>query len=266
MLHIPEETCYNIGMKLLLELAGVPVELDCLHNACYHALKPYERAPLAEDALLSHARVSVSPQRCAAAAAIYPPESTEAYVEYMELCPALSSALLPFGRVIFHAVAFLWRGRAWLLTAPSGTGKSTQYCQWKLLYGDQLQIINGDKPILYTREGEVYVTSSPWTGKEMMSQQLTAPLGGIICLEQAEENRIRRLSTREAVGPLYAQFLFDCAGPEEVHAVCRLEEAMLRRPVWLLENRGDADSARLCHQTLEDWLAGEHTERTGERL
>lgn len=251
---------------MLLDLAGVPVELNCLHDVYYPVFKPYERAPLAEDAPLSCARVRVSPARCAAAAAIYPPESSEAYVEYMELCPALSSALLPFGRVIFHAVAFLWQGRAWLLTAPSGTGKSTQYCQWKLLYGDRLQIINGDKPIVYIQDGDVYVTSSPWTGKEMMSQRLTAPLGGIICLEQAEENRIRRLHTREAVGPLYAQFLYDCAGPEEVRAVCRLEEAMLRQPVWLLENRGDADSVKLCHQTLVDWLTGEGRERTGECL
>lgn len=266
MLHIPEGTCYNTGMKLLLELAGVPVELDCLHDDYYPIFEPYQRAPQAEDAPLSCARACVSPRRCAAAAAIYPPESSEAYVEYMELCPVLSSALLPFGRAIFHAVAFLWQGRAWLLTAPSGTGKSTQYCQWKLLYGDQLQIINGDKPIVYEQDGDVYVTSSPWTGKEMMSQRLAAPLGGVLCLEQAEENRIRRLRAREAVGPLYAQFLYDHAGSEEVRAVCRLVEAMLRRPVWLLENRGDADSVRLCRKTLSDWLDGERAGETGTGL
>ena len=38
-------------------------------------------------------------------------------------------------RLLFHGCAFEWQGKAWIFTGPSGTGKTTQYVQWKLLYG-----------------------------------------------------------------------------------------------------------------------------------
>ena len=111
----------------------------------------------------------------------------------MELCPAISSAITVFDRIVFHAVSFIWKDLAWLVTAPSGTGKSTHYCLWKLLCPDEIQIINGDKPIVYIENDEVFATTSPWAGKENMSQRLTAKLGGIIVLEQSDSNEITRL-------------------------------------------------------------------------
>lgn len=242
----------------MIDLAGTPVELSTAYDTYAPYFAPYlwqGPAPLPVE------RVSVTRERLRRAAAIYPPNAPEDYVEYMELCPRASAAVLPAGRVIFHGVAFLWRERAWLLTAPSGTGKSTQYCLWKLLFPDEVQIINGDKPVVYLERGEAWVTSSPWAGKEGMSRRLHAPLGGIVWLQQAPENGMQRLSIHQCAGRLFTQFLFDCQEPAQVHAACRIEERMLRSPVWLLKNRGDAESARLCRRTLEAYLAENDTKR-----
>ena len=79
----------------------------------------------------------------------------------------------------------------------------------------------------------------------------TAPLGGIILLEQSEENRMRRLLPAEAAGPLLTQLLFTRKNTDDVRAACALEERLLAQvPVWLLQNRGDAASAALCRDTL----------------
>lgn len=236
---------------LRIDLAGVPVELDMAHGDYEAMFRPYAWQGEVSG---PPCRARVTEERLQQAAAIYQPDALEAYVEYMELCPQASSAILPLGRALFHGVAFLWRGRAWIFTAPSGTGKSTQYCLWKLLFGDEVEIINGDKPVVYLEQGEAWVTSSPWPGKEGMSRRLHAPLGGVIWLQQGRENRIRRMSPHDCAGKLFTQFLFDCRTPEMVHAACRIEEAMLRQPVWLLENRGDSDSARLCRRTMEEEL------------
>ena len=63
------------------------------------------------------------------------------------LIPVISDWLLPKG-CVFHSAAFWWRGKAYLLTGPSGIGKSTQLRNWMDLYPKETELINGDKPIL----------------------------------------------------------------------------------------------------------------------
>ncbi len=111
--------------------------------------------------------------------------------------------------------------------------------------------MNGDKPLLEFREGGILVHPSPWRGKEGLGSLDAAPLGGIILLEQSEENRMRRLLPAEAAGPLLTQLLFTRKNADDVRAACALEERLLAQvPVWLLQNRGDAASAALCRDTL----------------
>ena len=145
------------------------------------------------------------------------------------------------------------------------------YCLWKLLCPDAVQIINGDKPIVYMENDQVFVTSSPWTGKENMSQRLTAKLGGIIFLEQAKTNEIRRLAVHESAGKIFSQFLLDCNTEQEVKYACKIAENMLKSPVWLLKNRGDIQSAQLCRDTLAAALSDPamnlaKSDKNGEKL
>ena len=96
-----------------------------------------------------------------------PEENPEYYAEYKALIGPTSAFLLRFRCCIFHAVAFLWQGKAWLLTAPSGTGKSTQFMNWRRLHPAEITMICGDMPVLELREDDsVWVHSSNWNGKE----------------------------------------------------------------------------------------------------
>lgn len=190
---------------------------------------------------------------------VYPSEICPEALEFNCLPMPASDALLPFRRCLFHGAAFLWRGKAWIFTAPSGTGKTTQYVLWKMLYGDEIGVLNGDKPVLESRDNSLWVHPSPWMGKEGMGRAESAPLGGVIYLAQGQENTIRLMRPRESVVPIFAQFLFTASGPEEVEQVCCLEEDMLRTvPVWLLTNRGDEASARLTHDTISQWEEHHH--------
>ena len=176
--------------------------------------------------------------------------------EYHLLHLVISNALLPFNRCVFHGTAFFWHDKAWLFSAPSGTGKTTQYRQWRRLYHNEVKIINGDKPILqFCDDGTIMVHPSPWKGKERMGSMLKAPLGGIIYLQQGKENTIERMDSLDAAEPIYRQFLFLPETEEAVHRVCRMEDKLLRNiPVWKLVNKGDAQSAELTHHTLTKWL------------
>ena len=180
----------------------------------------------------------------------------QAHAEYWSLLKLTASALLKRESCIFHAAAFIWRGRAWLLTAPSGTGKTTQYRIWRTLYGDRVRIINGDKPILEMDEdGNILVCPSAWSGKENYGSLLTAPLGGIIWLEQGDENSIRRTVGAEAVPRIFSAIWTLPENEEEVAAMSRITEAIVTGyPVWKLTNRGDAASVEMTRRTIDQWI------------
>lgn len=236
-------------MKISVKLAGLPMEIGLQYSKYLYIFAPFasEEPP--------RAFASVSPDELARAAAWYP-EGGAAYAEMMELCPRVSDALLPFGRLVFHSLAFEWRGRVWLLTGPSGAGKTTHYLRWKLRYGEELRLLNGDKPLLeIPPEGAITVHPSLWYGKEGMQQYFSGPLGGIILLEKAEQNQMRRMTPREAAGCLFTQLLITRRDADSVRRACALEQALLERtPLWLLQNRGDSAAAELCRDTLSKEL------------
>lgn len=182
----------------------------------------------------------------------------QAHAEYWSLLNLTASALLKRDSCIFHSAAFIWRGKAWVLTAPSGTGKTTQYRLWRTLYGDKVRIINGDKPVLEMDEdGYILVCPSPWSGKENYGNLLTAPLGGVIWLEQGAENSIRRTRGTEAVSRIFSAIWSIPESEEDVSAMSRITETIVTRyPVWKLTNRGDAASAELTRRTIDQWIDG----------
>lgn len=195
---------------------------------------------------------------------------SRAYTEFYALLGITSRALLKHGKCLFHGVAFLWRGRAWIMTAPSGTGKTTQLRLWQKLFGEEIEVINGDKPVMECRGDEsVWLYPSPWNGKENLSGTKSGRLAGIIYLEQADHNEISRMDLRSALLPIYRQFLYYGDYEEEIRQVGGMLDMVLRNiPVWKLSNLGNEASARLTHETLlQDQENGYETnkDKTGRR-
>lgn len=164
--------------------------------------------------------------------------------------------LLKYNRCIFHGAAFLWKGKAFIFTAPSGTGKSTQLFHWLELYGDEIQVMNGDKPVLCAEENQITVYPSPWKGKEGLgNDDLKAPLGGIIILEQGQEEKIRRLKPNQSVPKLLPRILFTVETKEQVISAGKITEAIITTvPVWKLINTGNKESSQLTYETIRKEL------------
>ena len=148
------------NMKIVIELAGISVGMELHYTDALLNFAPYrtDRKAVISTAVVSEEMDMARPR--------YESGASEAYIEYMELSLKISDALLPFNRVIFHGTAFLWREKAWIFTAVSGTGKTTQYLRWKAIFGEEVQILNGDKPILAVDGENIIVYPSPWNGME----------------------------------------------------------------------------------------------------
>ena len=180
------------------------------------------------------------------------PDLDDHYVEFRSLACLTARELLKHGCCIFHAASFIFRGRAWLLSAPSGTGKSTQFMNWQRRFPGETRMISGDMPVIETRGDGIFVHSSPWNGKEMLGRPgVSAPLGGIVLLERGEENRIERPAVSECIFPLLRQFVVRLTTEDEVRALCEVTDRILRAaPVLRFVNRGDHDSTALLREEL----------------
>lgn len=175
------------------------------------------------------------------------------YVEYILSCSYACDFLMQHNCFVLHGASYLWHNRAYIFSAPSGTGKTTQLRLWKELSGEEVTVLNGDKPILEVCDtGKILVHPSPWKGKEGLGRDdITAPLGGIILLAQDKDNTIAKVSKSEAVKRLFGRIYSTFNTEKEVQQAIDLLNMVLESTnVWLLRNKGDMESAQLTRQIL----------------
>ena len=117
---------------------------------------------------------------------------------------AIAEKLPQFNRFVFHGAAIEYQNSAYLFTAPSGTGKTTHINLWSKYLGDEVQIINGDKPIIGI-DDYITIYGTPWAGKEGYQRNAKAPLKAICILKQSKTNSIVRIEPSDAINHLMRQ-------------------------------------------------------------
>ncbi len=132
------------------------------------------------------------------------PAADIAVCESLCVYRAIAEQLPQFDRFVFHGAAIEYGKKAYLFTAPSGTGKTTHINLWKKNLENAVNIINGDKPIISLADTAT-VYGTPWAGKEGYSRNASAPLKAICVLKQGKTNKIERLSHSEAINRLMRQ-------------------------------------------------------------
>lgn len=158
----------------------------------------------------------------------------------IEICESLciyrsiGEQLPQFDRFVFHGAAIEVDGKAYLFTAPSGTGKTTHINLWKKYLGDKVDIINGDKPIINISKTPI-VYGTPWAGKEGLHRNTNAPLKAICILNQGKKNNIVRLDKGNAVNHLMRQ-VYMPHDPVSLSKTLTLLGTLIETiPVYLLE-------------------------------
>ena len=133
-------------------------------------------------------------------------------------------------------------GRAYLFTAPCGTGKSTHTRLWREVFGDRAVMVNDDKPFLKLTAEGVLAYGSPWTGKHGLGSNVCVPLGGICILRRGKENVIRRADRDRVLEFLKSQ----CTPPELTEVITA------RVPLWEMECNKDPQAARIAHEAMSN--------------
>ena len=152
---------------------------------------------------------------------------------------------------LFHSSVVSYKGNAYMFLGPSGTGKSTHSRLW-LKYIEGTELVNDDNPVVrILGDGSIRVYGSPWSGKTPCYRNVSYPLGAIVALSQAPQNRICRLRPLDA----YAALMISISGKrwdqrlaEGLHETENL--LVTHAAIWHLDCLPDEGAARLCNDKV----------------
>lgn len=133
-------------------------------------------------------------------------ESYSGYIsEAVAVLRVICDYIIDKGGFFLHCSCLSCKGDGIIFTAPSGTGKSTHAALWRRHFGDDVQMINDDKPLVRERDGVFSVYGTPWRGKHNIGSNISAPIKAIVFLRQAPENTVERLTPFEALSLILQQ-------------------------------------------------------------
>lgn len=234
-------------------VAGLVVRVCPLHAMVGRLCKDYVvDAPLAVDFEIGTTQADIDFERDMATEGT---DWTDAYLETLAVQRAIANRLPEQHRLLVHGAVIEFEGRAYLFTAPSGTGKSTHIRLWRQYLGDAVRVINGDKPFVRIpehRDGLPVVYGTPWAGKEGWQCNDSAPLAGIVLLSRSEPgaSSIRLASAALNIEKIMRQVYFP---PDAGAAALTLDllDAMLARvPVYELACDMSEDAVRTSFEGL----------------
>ncbi len=134
---------------------------------------------------------------------------------------------------ILHCAYIEYKKQAILFSAPSETGKTTQANLWEKYVNTRT--INGDRALLSIEDGKLIANGWPVCGSSEICENERFPVKAIVMLSQGSENRIRKLSGREAFIQLYSQITTNTWNTDFVNcAVNFIEDILQTIPVYHL--------------------------------
>ena len=150
-------------MKQYYHIAGLTVEMDSFGYTVTQA-QPYLLHPQPE-----HMEPDITIRSDWKTLKEQQPHLSEADCEYLSTGGSFYRQLLRFDGLLLHASAVVVDGRAYLFSAPCGTGKSTHVGLWRQRFGDEVTVINDDKPAIVFQGDTPYLCGTPWSGKTALN-------------------------------------------------------------------------------------------------
>lgn len=178
------------------------------------------------------------------------PAFADGYLETLAVYRKLASWMIDNDTVLLHGSAVAVQGRAYLFTAPSGTGKSTHTRLWREYFGRKAVMINDDKPLLKIESDKVTVYGTPWNGKHGLGNNIAVPLQGICVLRQGKENVIRRMEKKEAYPVLLNQIYRPYENRGKMMKLLSLMNYLLEIPVFQMDCTISYEAVKLAYETI----------------
>ena len=240
-------------MQLTLKIADLRVAIDAKHEyvmkQCMPYATAYDRASADICLSVTHAEIASAIEKSQAEGRKLSEGMAESQCLLWQLCQHLPN----FGCLMLHAAVITDGKHTFAFTAPSGTGKTTHIRLWQRVFGEDIQIINGDKPILRRTKTGFVAYGTPWCGKEGFQTNKGMPLTSLCFLTRGQENIISRLDPTQAVVPIFHQVIIP-QNPETAGKAMDLVDALVRGvPLYHLSCNMEEEAARVARAGMMSW-------------
>lgn len=177
------------------------------------------------------------------------PEASDSLIEYMVTGSQFYRSLIHHDGFLLHSSAVILNGKAYLFSAPSGTGKSTHTSIW-LREFPGAEILNDDKPAIRILEDGIYVYGTPWSGKTDQNLNRKVPLQGIAFLERGEANSIKPLDSMKTLENLLNQTVRPGEKESAAKLFSLLDQIIRRVPIYQLTCNMEAEAAHVSYEAM----------------
>lgn len=131
------------------------------------------------------------------------PSTTIGAAEEFAYAGIFCKSIIKYNAMLIHSSAIEYNGKAYLFSADSGVGKSTHTSLWRKAFGNDVKMINDDKPVVRIFDGKAVAYGTPFDGGSGIANNISAPLGAVVFIERGENSSIRKAKTPEIIKKLY---------------------------------------------------------------
>lgn len=232
-------------MNFIVRLADKYIEINSVYPELKNFLRDYLISDVEPDFSISLSEAEILTEQEATSDNQFP----LTYLETLALLRKLAEILPSYKRILMHGASISYGEHAYLFTAPSGTGKSTHIRLWKKYLGDDVKIVNGDKPFI-SLEDEPIIFGSPWAGKENWHRNCSMPLKAICFVQRGSQNSIRRIEAGDCLPLLFKQVYLP-ADSFAAGLTLELVDTLLQKvPLYLLTCDMSEEAVKCSFETL----------------
>ncbi len=181
----------------------------------------------------------------------------DAYYESTALYRKIAERMPEYDGFLFHGSVIELNGKAYVITASSGVGKTTHTRLWLSEFGEEVRIINGDKPIIRFIDGIPYACGTPWMGKEGYGTNAMCELSGFVFLSRGEKNLAKEISASDALVRFMTQIYLPKKNKKNLLKTMQLADRVIKNSKLIhLECNMDKEAAHVCRAAIEGTNAG----------
>lgn len=183
-------------------------------------------------------------------------DSSDELVELSVVLMKVSHELASSNTFLMHGSSFYIDNpnNGFIITATSGTGKSTHANILRCLLGNRFHYINDDKPFVKYDDKSFKIYGSPWSGKTNLENNESAKLKAIFILEQSLSNSVNEISISDALSILAKQVYI----PEGKLATSVITDLMVKMikdtPIYLLKVNMSQEAGEVSYSIMKQYI------------
>lgn len=192
-------------MKFKIKLAGLVFQISSVYDYVYTMCSGYFAPHDAADVIINITEKEIIDEK-EEMQILYGqqhPYSPD-YLEMLAVYRRIATECLAYDTFLTHGAALSIRGGSYLITAKSGTGKTT-VARILSKYCPDAFVINGDKPLISIEKDCAFAWGTPWSGKEHQNVNCREKLHAICLLERGDNTHFEEITFSEALPSLLNQ-------------------------------------------------------------